>query len=119
MFRNLIERILSTLGGTIVCALIVLAFLNQKIVFIVDYFWGKMEMNFLLFTLCVMALFGFGMVLIFQSILMGYTDNIKKQSRKNEKMNITAEEAEDKVKRLEAKILTLEVALQKALKGEK
>ena len=68
------------------------------------------------FGLSLMGLTAFGMVCIFQAILSGTQASFKKELRKNEKKSIEKSEAESRVKLLENKIQTLEVALEKALK---
>jgi len=63
-----------------------------------------------------MALYGAlgGFLLSYYSIL-GLREQLKKKSRNVEKSSIVAEESSDRVKTLEAKINTLEVALREAL----
>lgn len=56
-----------------------------------------------------------GTFLIVNYFILNLKDNLKKQIRNTEKSSIRVEESSDKVKALQAKIDTLEIALKEAL----
>ena len=70
-------------------------------------------------TIAIVAIYAaLGAFLISFYQLSGLKDQLKKQSRKSEKAAVETEESSDRVKLLEAKIQTLEVALKEALKSK-
>lgn len=67
----------------------------------------------------IMAFYGsIGVLAILYPYIKGLQDKNKKLSRSIEKTSIESEDSSDKVKVLEAKIQTLEVALKEALKKD-
>lgn len=113
----MIKKVFVFLGLIIFGGILSLAYLNRFISIQLEFFNGFVnDYNIFNLSLFLIALSIFATVLILRGAISDLEQKCKKQSRKSEKANIVKEESEDKIKLLEAKILTLEKALSDSLK---
>lgn len=97
-------------------ALLYLTFININTISKIDVSSDSIIVTNLSYTILCSGFIGAGIASSIWGYLFHSSKLIqKKQTRTVEKASIKAEESEDKVKALEAKIETLEKALQKAL----
>lgn len=103
-------------GIIIWLAILYLAYINKSVNLIINYIKGSIELGLPVFVILIGIFSALATILILQANISYVEQKFKQQSRKIEKADIVKEEAQDKVKLLEAKIETLEKALSDALK---
>lgn len=112
------KKLLLILGILIFLDILYFCYLNRHDCLVLTYkpFIDSFSLNSALVYL-FMSLYGaIGAFFICYYRISNLNEKVKKQSRKREKASIETEESLDKIKALEAKIATLEVALKEALK---
>lgn len=114
----MIKKIFVILGIALLGALFYLAYLNRIVSTDLIYFKEILHCNVSVLILSVALVSIFATAMLSSGNILDLEQKIKKQSRKNEKAGIIKEEAEDKIKLLEAKIQTLEKALSDCLKKD-
>ncbi|MDD3420516.1 MAG: hypothetical protein PHE78_07975 [Candidatus Gastranaerophilales bacterium] len=114
----MIKKTFLPIGLVIFGGLLYFAYLNQHAVVEINYLKGVVTCDLLTLLSFVIALSALATVLIFQGNILELEQKLKKQARTNEKSNIVKEESQDKICLLEAKIQTLEKALEDALKRD-
>lgn len=117
--KDLFMKIVCTLISVIlICGFIAITFVMQNNTLLPNI-EAFPALNVVIYSIIV-AFLGFGAGFMFNQ---GKVEELKadtaKQLRKAEKSNIDTKESLDKIDRLNAKIETLEVALQEALKNNK
>jgi len=113
----MIKKTIRFLGIIIFGVMFYLAYINHSTSFSLNYIKGSVEFNILTLSITVAIISALATGLILQANISEIENKAKKQSRKTEKAGIEKEEAQDKIKLLEAKIQTLEKALSDVLKG--
>lgn len=114
----MIKKTLLFLGFAILSGLALLAYINKGAIIEVSYIKGIVECDIFALVLVVMTLSAVAAGFIFQGNVLELEQQLKRHSRNNEKANIVKEESQDKVRLLEAKVQTLEKALEDALKRD-
>ncbi len=112
----MIKKTFFFLGIIIWSAILFMAYVNKSVILGINYIKGSLELSLPIFVILLGIFSALATILIMQANISDLEQKIKNQSRKNEKADIIKEEAQDKVKLLEAKIQTLEKALTEALK---
>lgn len=111
------KKISLILGLFIVLDVIVFSSFNIKMHSSLVYYPGKppLELNQTIFMVLLALYEAIGVFLICYSRILDLNEKVKKQARNREKASIESLESSDKVKILQAKIDTLEIALKEAL----
>lgn len=114
----MLKKVLFILGLLIFTDIIVFSLINHGGVFEFHYepFLAQTQWDMGLASISLTIYAVIGTLLLMYPYVSGLKEQVKKQSRTNEKASIVKEESQDKVKLLEAKIETLEKALEEALK---
>lgn len=103
-------------GIIIWLAILYLAYINKSVSLSINYIKGSIDLGLPVFVISIVIFSVLATILVMQANISYLEQKFKQQSRKTEKASIVKEEAQDKVKLLEAKIQTLEKALSDALK---
>lgn len=112
------RKILLIIGILIFADIFYFSYVNSGLVIdfnykpIIDSF--KFDNGLIIAIMSIYAALGTYLICYFS--ISKRDEKLKKLSRKSEKASLDSEESDDKVKMLEAKIQTLEIALQEALK---
>lgn len=116
----MLKKILFILGLLIFADIIIFSWLNHGGIFEFHYepFLAKTQWDMGLATISLCAYTVIGTLLVMTPYISNLKEQVQKKSRSNEKASIISEESQDKVKLLEAKIKTLEKALDAALNKE-
>ena len=114
----MIKKTSFILGMIILSLMLYIAYINKATIFSVNYLKGSAEFNVLTLVIVVTLLSALITSLILQGSILEIEKNVKKQTRQTEKAGIAKDEAQDRIKLLEAKIQTLEKALSDVLKKD-
>ena len=111
------KKLILILGILIICDICYFSFVNHGTA--VSFNYKPLIDSFSLdkgLSIFLLALYSFlGAYLVFYGKISDINQKLKKQTRTSEKASLDSEESSDKVKQLEAKIQTLEIALKSAL----
>ena len=103
------------LGILVLLSIGVLAYLNHHNSANIDFYSYSKNLRDIVFIPALALYSAFGTALILYYFISGLQSKLKKQSRNTEKASIESLESSDKVRILQAKIDTLEIALKEAL----
>jgi len=114
----MIKKLFAFLGLVLLAGMVFLAYLNRFTPIEIDFLQGVADYDLFTYSILLIFVSIFATCLVLQGIFADIEKKYKKQSRQNEKATIIKEEAQDKIMRLQAKIETLEKALQDAIKKD-
>lgn len=110
------KKILLILGLLVILSICSLAYTNHTSNINISFYQNNViNINFALFILGLTIYAGFGTFLTAYYFISCLQAKLKKQTRTTEKASIESQESSDKVRILQAKIDTLEIALKEAL----
>lgn len=110
-----IAKILGLLGILVILSICFLAYVNHSNSVDVSFYSTSKHFNDMVFISALALYTAFGTFLICYYFISSLQFRLKKQSRTTEKASINSQESSDKVRLLQSKIDTLEIALKDAL----
>ena len=109
------RKISLILGILVVMSICFLAYLNHGNFVDISFYSTKKHLADIAFIPALALYAGFGTFLICYYFISDLQSRLKTQSRNTEKASIQSQESSDKVRILQSKIDTLEIALKEAL----